>query len=441
MTTQTSPTTIEAAPVEGRGRRRSVLAGISLVLACLAILVATVAVWSHQVAFNTERFTSLASSALDDPEVIDPLAARISSQVVTALDVQSRLEGVLPDRVTAIAGPVTLALQDGLTRRLEAARSHAERLENVLPDRVTAIAGPVTLALQDGLTRRLQTLLAEPRMQQALSRTLAFAHERVMNLLRGQAPAVTDEDGQVVVEVYPALLVALHELQAAGIIGADVQLPDPATSEPPGVIRGVLENRLGVTLPADFGTIPIMSVEQLQTAQTVVKAFDIVVIVLIVLAVVLSVLAIWLADRRPRMVVFLAIGTVIAFLLARLFTNAATDVLTTTIAAEGLRGAVRSILDATLADFRGWALLILIALGIVAVAAWFWSRPASARRVSLPDFRTERAIERVGLALIALVVLWVAVGLEVAILAAVLIIVLELILQSRAEAAPPTSPT
>jgi hypothetical protein len=396
VTTATSPTN-EAVPVRVR-RRRSVLAGISLVLACLAILVATVALWSHQVAFNTERFTALAGNALDDPEVIDPLSARISAQVVDALDVQTRLA-------------------------------------NVLPDRVTAIAGPVTLALQDGLTRRLQTLLAEPRMQQALTRTLAFAHERVMNLLRGQAQAVTDLNGQVVIEVYPALLVALQELQTAGIIGADVQLPDPATSEPPGVIRGVLENRLGVTLPADFGTIPIMSVEQLQTAQTVVKAFDIVVIVLIVLAVALSVLAIWLAARRPRMVVFLAIGTIIAFLLARLFTNAATDALTTAIAAEGLRGAVRSILDATLADFRGWALLILIALGIVAIAAWFWSRPATAKRVSLPEFRTERAIERVGLALIALVVLWVAVGLEVAILAAVLIVALELILQSRAEPA------
>jgi len=396
VTTATSPT-IEPAPAPVR-RRRSVLAGISLVLACLAILVATVAVWSHQVAFNTQRFTALAGNALDDPEVIDPLSARISAQVVSALDVQSRLE-------------------------------------NVLPDRVTAIAGPVTLALQDGLTRRLETLLAEPRMQQALTRTLAFAHERVMNLLRGQAQAVTDLDGQVVIEVYPALLVALQELQTAGIIGADVQLPDPATSEPPGVIRGILENRLGVTLPADFGTIPIMSVEQLQTAQTFVKAFDIVVIVLIVLAVALSVLTIWLAARRPRMVVFLAIGTIVAFVLARLFTNAATDAVTAGIAAEGLRGAVRSILDATLADFRGWALLILIALGIVAIAAWFWSRPATARRVSLPEFRTERAIERVGLALIALVVLWIAVGLEVALLAAVLIIALLLILESRAEPA------
>jgi hypothetical protein len=391
MTTQESPAR----------RRRSVLAGISLVLACLAILFATAAVWSHQVAFNTERFTALASDALDDPEVIQPLSSRISAQVVDALDVQSRLAGVLPDRVTAIAGPVTLALQDGLTRRLE-------------------------------------TLLAQPRMQEALTRTLAFAHERVMNLLRDRAQAVTDMDGRVVIEVYPALLVALHELQTAGIIGSDVQLPDPATAEPPGVIRGILENRLGVTLPADFGTIPLMSVEQLQTAQTVVKAFDIIVIVLIVLAVALAGLAVWLAARRPRMVVFLAIGTVIAFLLARLLTNAATDVLTTAIAAEGLRGAVRSILDATLADFRGWAFVILIGLAIVAVVAWFWSRPATARRVSLPEFRTERGIERIGFALIALVVLWIAVGLEVAILAAVLILALELIVQSRAEASAAT---
>ena len=57
-------------------RRRSVLAGISLVLACSTILVATIAVWAHQVAFNTDRFTALAANALEQPEVIDPLAAR-----------------------------------------------------------------------------------------------------------------------------------------------------------------------------------------------------------------------------------------------------------------------------------------------------------------------------------------------------------------------------
>jgi hypothetical protein len=231
--------------------------------------------------------------------------------------------------------------------------------------------------------------------------------------------------------VYPALLVALQELQTAGIIGADVQLPDPATAEPPGVIRGILENRLGVILPPDFGTVPIMSVEQLQTAQTVVKAFDIIVVVLIILAVLLAVLAIWLAANRRRMVVYLALGTIVAFVLARLFTNAATNSLTEAIAAEGLRGAIRSILQATLADFRGWALIILIALAIVAIVAFFWGRPG----VKLPDVRSEGAIERVGIALIALVVLWVAVGLEVALLAAVLYVALELVIQSRSEPA------
>jgi hypothetical protein len=382
-------------------RRRSVLAGISLVLACITILIATIAVWAHQVAFNTDRFTALASNALEQPEVIDPLAARISAQVVDALDVQARLT-------------------------------------NVLPDRVTAIAGPVTLALQDGLTRRLETLLAEPRMQQALTNTLRFAHTRVMNLLRDQADAATVVDGQVVLEVYPALLVALQELQTAGIIGPEVELPDPATAEPPGVIRGILETRLGVTFPEDFGTIPLMPAERLETAQTAVRVFDLVVIALVVLAVVLVALAIWLSGKRIRMVVFLAIGTIVAFVLARLFTNAATDALTTGIAQEGLRGAIESILNATLADFRSWALLILIATGIIGVVAYAYGRPS----VTRASFSTPRTMERIGIALIALVVLWIAVGLEVALLAAVLIIGLELVLgRDQGESGEETPPS
>ena len=368
-------------------RRRSVLAGISLVLACFAILVATIAVWAHQVAFNTDRFTALASNALEQPEVIEPLAARVSSQVVTALDVQSRLT-------------------------------------NVLPEQVTAIAGPVTLALQDGLTRRLETLLAEPRMQQALTRALSFAHTKVMNLLRDRAEAATVVNGEVVLEVYPALLVALQELQTAGIIAPDVQLPDPATTDRPGVIRGILENRLGVTFPEDFGTIPLMPVERLETAQTAVRAFDLVVIVLIALAVALVAVAIWLSRKRLRMVVFLAIGTIVAFVLARLFTNAASDALTTGIASQGLRAAIESILNATLADFRSWALLILIGTGIIGILAYMYGRP----NVSMAAFSSERSKERIGLAVVALVVLWIAVGPEVALLAAVLIIGLELVL-------------
>ena len=47
-----------------------------------------------------------------------------------------------------------------------------------------------------GTSTSIETLLAEPRMQQALTRTLAFAHTRVMNLLRDQADAATVVNGE-----------------------------------------------------------------------------------------------------------------------------------------------------------------------------------------------------------------------------------------------------
>ena len=54
-------------------RRRRVLSGVALVLACLSILVTTVALWTHQVALNTNRFTTLIGNVASDPTVTDPI--------------------------------------------------------------------------------------------------------------------------------------------------------------------------------------------------------------------------------------------------------------------------------------------------------------------------------------------------------------------------------
>ena len=87
-----------------RSGRRRVLSGFVLFLACLTILVTTVAVWTHQVALNTDRFTSLVRGAVTEPAVTDPIATRISAQVVDALDIQGRLEARLPDALKPLAG-------------------------------------------------------------------------------------------------------------------------------------------------------------------------------------------------------------------------------------------------------------------------------------------------------------------------------------------------
>ncbi len=63
----------------GTRRRRSVLSGLALVLACLTIVLAALGLWVHQVVLNTDRFTALASDIVTDPAVIDPVAARVSA--------------------------------------------------------------------------------------------------------------------------------------------------------------------------------------------------------------------------------------------------------------------------------------------------------------------------------------------------------------------------
>jgi len=414
-------------------RSRRVLAGIALVLACLTILISTVALWAHQVAFNTERFTSLVSNVIDEPAVIDPLAAQVSAQVVTGLDMQTRIASRLPDAMKPLAVPITASLQEAITSRLERA-------------------------------------LSNPKIQQALVSTISVAHEKVMNLLRDRSDAVQVVNGYVVIDVWPMIDTALSELQSMGLIPADIQLPDLSEADIGSRLGPVLESKLGVTLPPDFGTIQLMPADRLTTARTVVRAFDIIVILLIVLSVVLVALALWLSTNRRMMVIYLALGVLIAFLLARLSTNTITSSVVGGIADEGLAGALRTVIDTTVGNLRQITGYILIVTGIVAIVAYLWGRPrwvtsvassvggaagqagssvkaagsagvgavATGRpsRETLETTVTENrsAIERYGLAVIVFIVAWIALGLTVALIGAVLVIAFELVLRALSPA-------
>ncbi len=419
MTMASDPVSTVATPAPRARRRRSILAGVVLVLACLSILVTTVAVWTHQVAFNTDRFTALVTDVVADPAVIDPLSARISQQVVDAVGVQARIEARLPDAAKPLAAPLTVAIRDAIDKRLQIA-------------------------------------LSNPKVQAALLKSVSFTHAQLMRVLRGDPENVNIVNGYVTIDVFPLVGAALGQLQEIGLIPADVQLPDLTTPEEPGVLAQRVASILGITLPADFGTIQLMPADKILAARTAVKAFDIIVIVLIILSVVLVALALWLAQRRRRMVIFLAIGTIVAFVIARLLIRGMEGVIIGGIADQDMAGAVRSVMDAVFDDLRGLTLIILIITAILAVLAYLWGRPAwvvsatssvsgaagqagsvvaggaAAGRAGLGDtIRANRqTVEKVGLVVIALIVVWVAVGLEAALLAAALVAGLELILGS-----------
>jgi len=395
---------------------------VALVLACLTIMLSTVAVWTHQVALNTDRFTAVVADVAGDPALIPPISDRVSTQVVEALDIQARIADTLPG-----------------------------------PSKVLAPA--ITNAVREAIDKRLQVALANPQVQQALLKAISFTHERVVRLLRDQGTATDVIDGYVYLNVFPIVGTALTELQSMGLIPAGVTLPDLTSPDAPDALASRLEAALGITLPPDFGTIKLMPADRLVTARTVVKAFDIIVVVLIVVSILLVLLALWFATDRRGMFLALAIGTVIAFLFARLAMNGARD-----IQDGDLRGAVRAVADATLADLRSLTSLVVIAAIILAIVAYVSGRPAwlvrltsrasgaasgaassaassasgavSSASVSAPSAEAVAAtarehrghIERIGLAVIAFVVLWLAIGPEVALLGLALLVGLELLL-------------
>ncbi len=336
MFTPVPPAKPARAPLSRGGRA---LLAVVFVLACLSVVVSTVAVWAHQVAFKTERFTALVETVVTDPTIIDPVSARISAQVVEAIDVQGRLEARLPDALKPLAGTIALAVQDGVDKRL-------------------------------------QVVLADPRTQDALVNSLSFTHEQVMRLLRDEADNVNVVNGYVTLDVFPIVGKALEQLQAAGIIPPEVVLPDLSAPEAPGTLAQRLNSALGITVPADFGTIQLMPSARLEAARAAVKAFDIIVILLVILSVVLLAVSLWLARNRRHMVVYLAIGTIVAFLIARFAIRTMEDVLVGGIANLGVAGAVRTVMDATFEDLRGLTLLVLIGVAIVGIVAYLSGRPA-----------------------------------------------------------------
>jgi hypothetical protein len=336
MFTPVPPAKPKDAPTS-RGRRA--LLAVVFVLACISVVLSTIAVWTHQVAFNTDRFTALVEKVVTDPAIIDPVSERISTQVVDAIDVEARL----------------------------AAR---------LPDALKPLAGTIALAIQDGIDKRLRVVLADPRTQDALVTSLSFSHEQVMRLLRDEAENVNVVNGYVTLDVFPIVGKALEQLQASGIIPPEVVLPDLSQPVEPGPLAQRLGAALGVTLPDDFGTIQLMPADNLLTARTAVKAFDLIVVLLLILSVVLLALSLFLSRNRRHMIIYLAIGTFVAFLIARFAIRTIEDVLVGGIANLGVAGMVRTAMDATFEDLRSLTLLVLLGVAIVGIVAYLTGKPA-----------------------------------------------------------------
>jgi hypothetical protein len=397
-----------------------VLAGIALILASISLTLFSIGGWVHQVALNTDRFTAVVEDISTDPAVTDAVAHRLSVQIVEALGVQQRLEARLPDPLDPLAGAFATAVQDAIDTRLA-------------------------------------TALQDPNLQEAWINAISTTHQALVALLRDQTEAAVVIDGYVYFDAFVLVGPALEQLQSIGIIPADTVLPDLTARETVDALRTKLETALGITLPPDFGLVKLMPADRLLAARDIVMAFDLLIVLLAVVTIALALLSLWLAQRRQRQLVFLGLGAAIALVLARLGIRGVESLIVSGITDPDGAATAGAVLEATVSNvvtFTNWILLGAVVVAIVAYLAgrprWVVSVAGAARggagqvgaaagavaggvgaRPSAEEVRAaardQRArIERLGIALIIFVLAWIALGIEIAVIGAALLIAFEL---------------
>src|SRR4051794_18911420 len=77
---------------------RAVGSTMLIVLACMLVPFAGLAVWAHNLALNTDRYVETVTPLASDPAITSAVATRVSDRLVTLLDAENRAREALPPR-------------------------------------------------------------------------------------------------------------------------------------------------------------------------------------------------------------------------------------------------------------------------------------------------------------------------------------------------------
>jgi hypothetical protein len=321
----------------GQGAWRSVAAAVCGVLAVVALTLALIGVWANVTLFDGERVGEIVSTALADPEVQTGLAAWVTDEVFTAVDVESAVSEILPDNLDRLAPTLTAGAQTVVDR---------------------------------GLT----LVFANPEVQELLTGAVERAHSALMDLLSGDGliDGITVEDGVVTLNLLPLISRGLTLVQGLGLF-TQLDVPELTRAGDPNEQIAEVESALGRDLPDDFGQLVVFESERLAEAQASVENAQRAVALikratwlLAVLSVVFIGATIILARHRWRAGLGLALGTTVAMVLSRALVNRVVDDAPDVAPGAAGRAAIADILgEATKGLLRLTALLVILAAIVI----------------------------------------------------------------------------
>ena len=315
---------------EPMSRGRSVLVWTLVVVATLLMLVASMTVWTKRQLLDTDNWTDSATELLANDTFRTALSTRLTQALNQRVDVTAQLE---------------------------------ERL----PPRLQSAAPAIAASVQNAAARVVDTFLASAPAQELWERANRRAHGAIVNVLEGNdAGPISTANGDVVLDLRPLIQ------RVATRLG--------------------IEDRLKEGANPNAGQIVILRSDQLDAAQTAVKAIKklSVWIALIVLA--LYALAVYLARGRRR-VVLEGVGTgllivgLLLLVVRRVVGNVIVDEL---VKVDANRPAVH-LVWAIETDLLRDIAIALVVYGLIAIIAGVLGGPSriatASRRALAPSFR------------------------------------------------------
>jgi hypothetical protein len=330
-------------------RTRTILAWVLFAVGTLVILVGSLTVWVRRQALDTDSWVKTSSNLLEDDEVRMALSVYIVDQLYANAEPQEVLEDQLPENLQGLAGP---------------------------------IAGALRQPAVEGVDRFLQ----RPRVQDLWEEANRLAHQELMAVLNDETRGnITTGEGTV----------TLHLRTLVVNIGNELGFGE----------------QLDARLPPDAGGIVLLQSDQLEAAQTGVKAIKWMSWLVILIAFACYAGAIWLARGRRSMLRNIGAALLVVGILLLVIRRAVGNYIVDALASgESVRDAVGNswIIGTSLLAEVAWALIVY---GVVILLGTWLAGPSRwairARQAIGPTLRDRPELAWGALAVVyLLLVLW-----------------------------------
>jgi len=348
------------------------IATIALVIiTSLFVLIASIAVWGRRTLFDTDRFTKVVASVLDDPAVTNAMAVKLTDSVFDA----AQSTGVVADNT---------------------------------PPQLQALIPVIRGALRGFVEEQVDSFLASDTGQQIMVRAVGRAHSAAMRVLAGRDPgtSVNIEDGAVVLNLVPAVNAVLGRVQDRGLL-TDKNLPDLDESQSPQEQISELSAALGVDLKPTFGQVTVYQNDKIADAETYVslaqkiaKQIKRLVVLLVLVAVLLIAVTIVVAYDRRRAAIMLGIGVATAVVLAQIAERRLVERIPKLLTDAESRAAAESVIS-SFTHSLGNVNIALFVIGLLTALIGYMARPGGV------DLRGHATAARIVIGALALGALWI----------------------------------